>query len=144
MAPAMVAWGRRVLAVAAVLCLLSSHVVGRIGRADSELDRRRNSTGDRNLEQDVTSLRVVDNKGSDSSRIYAQQDLKFETHEEVIPSMSSRYLVEEKAAPANDEKVIAPENLCRFFFCECQCEFGDEVFLLGAHWFSSPLFWGMS
>ena len=136
MAPAMVAWGRRVLAVAAVLCLLSSHVVGRIGRADSELDRRRNSTGDRNLEQDVTSLRVVENKGPDSSRIYAQQDLKFETHEEVIPSMSSRYLVE--------EKVIAPENLCRFFFCECQCEFGDEVFLLGAHWFSSPLFWGMS
>lgn len=116
MAPAMVAWGRRVLAVAAVLCLLSSHVVGRIGRADSELDGRRDSTGDRNLEQDVTSLRVVENKGPDSSRIYAQQDLKFETHEEVIPSMSSRYLVEEKAAPANDEKVIAPENLCFFFF----------------------------
>lgn len=115
MAPAM-AWSRRVVAVVAVLCLLSSHVVGRIGIADSELDRRRGSTGDRDLEQDVTSLGVVENKGSDSSRIYAQQDLKLETHGEVIHSIGSRYLAEEKAAPANDDKVIASENLCRCFF----------------------------
>lgn len=142
MAPAM-AWSRRVVAVVAVLCLLSSHVVGRIGRADSELDRRRGSTGDRNLEQDVTSLGVLENKGSDSSRIYAQQDLQLETHGEVIHSIGSRYLAEDKAAPPNDEQVVASENLCLFFF-ECQCEFGDDVFLLGVHWFSSPLFWGMS
>lgn len=118
MAPAM-AWSRRVLAVVAVLCLLSSHVVGRIGIADSELDRRRGSTGDRNLEQDVTSLGVVENRGSDSSRIYAQQDLKLETHGEVIHSIGSRYLLEEKAVPANDDKVVASENPCRFFCFFC-------------------------
>lgn len=115
MAPAMVTWARRVLAVVAVLCLLSSHVVGRIGRADSELDRRRGSTGDSNLEQDVTSLGVLENKGPDSSRIYAQQDLKLETNGEVIHSIGSRYLAEEKAAPAKDEQVVASVNLCLFF-----------------------------
>lgn len=108
----MVAWGRRILAVVAVLCLLNSHVDGRVGRADSELDRRRGSTGDRNLEQDVSRLGEVKNKESDSSRIYVEQDLKLETHGGVSHSINSRYLGEEKAAPVIDKKVIASENLC--------------------------------